>query len=61
MSADKSPRPVCPRCGCKHYSAGLAEDGRPQFKCLNGSCEHTWTSGHDGGRWVQFAREVDLT
>ena len=30
---------------------GEATDVRPQYECLNGTCEDSWTKGHQGEPW----------
>jgi len=48
----KAQRGFCRRCG--HRTAardGEAADGRPQYRCLNGSCGDSWTKGLRGEAW----------
>jgi hypothetical protein len=48
----KTERGQCHKCGRRSaVRAGEAADGRPQYLCLNGSCEETWTNGHQGEPW----------
>lgn len=45
-------RGCCHRCGHKSVErAGEALDGRPQYRCLNGSCQESYTKGHQGESW----------
>jgi hypothetical protein len=45
-------RGACHACGKRTaVRDGVAADGRPQYKCLNGSCEDRWTKGHQGETW----------
>ena len=48
----KTERGRCYKCGQRTaVRDGEATDGRPQYRCLNGSCEDTWTKGHQGEPW----------
>lgn len=48
----RTERGRCYRCGQKTaVRDGEAADGRPQYRCLNGGCEDTWTKGHRGEAW----------
>lgn len=48
----KEERGHCHKCGKRTaVRAGEAFDGRPQYLCLNGICEETWTHGHQGELW----------
>lgn len=48
----KTDRGRCYRCGQKTaVRDGEVADGRPQYRCLNGACEDTWTKGHQGEAW----------
>jgi len=48
----KAERGRCHRCGQKTaVRDGEAADGRPQYRCLNGTCEDSWTKGHRGEPW----------
>jgi len=48
----KEARGRCYKCGQRTaVRDGEAADGRPQYRCLNSSCEDTWTKGHQGEPW----------
>ena len=48
----KEERGRCYKCGQRTaVRDGEAADGRPQYRCLNGICEDTWTKGHRGEAW----------
>jgi len=48
----KTERGHCGACGQRTaVRDGEAADGRPQYRCLNGSCENTWTKGYQGEPW----------
>lgn len=48
----KVERGRCNACGQRTASRdGEAADGRPQYRCLEGTCGQTWTKGHQGEAW----------
>jgi hypothetical protein len=51
--------PCCPVCQNPKYLIEKAPDGRPRFVCDH--CEYAWTSGLDGGEFVnsRFAVSVE--
>jgi hypothetical protein len=54
----KSLRGRCHRCGKKTVVRdGEAADGRPAYRCLNGSCGETYTMGHRGEAWDTSSRK----
>ena len=47
---DREKPPLCPRCHRgRGERAGVAADGRPQYRC--GACRAVHTAGHRGERW----------